>query len=149
MTGLKDLYANPPRVLCLTKPGNLRPNVISLTWGFGRSGYQCRSPHALKRHGYQRKFFLTGRGIFAMRSFLHLFFIAVLIMAALVPAKPTLAQKLVDPNVVAPEFRAAAEKRRAEQVKMMRCQRKAEEAKVLPRDRTAHINQCLQAETGK
>jgi hypothetical protein len=32
---------------------------------------------------------------------------------------------------------------------MMRCQRKAEEAKVLPRDRTAHINQCLQAETGK
>jgi hypothetical protein len=84
-----------------------------------------------------------------MRSFLHLSFIAVLIMSAFVPAKPTLAQKLVDPNVVAPEFRAAAQKRRAEQDKMMRCQRKAEEAKVLPRDRTAHINQCLQAETGK
>jgi hypothetical protein len=103
----------------------------------------------LKRHGYQREFFLTDRGIFAMRSFLHLSFIAVLIMSAFVPAKPTLAQKLVDPNVVAPEFRAAAQKRRAEQDKMMRCQRKAEEAKVLPRDRTAHINQCLQAETGK
>jgi hypothetical protein len=61
--------------------------------------------------------------------------------------RPALAQKLVDPNGVAPEFRAAAEKRRAEQVKMMRCQRKAEEAKVLPRDRTANINQCLQADT--
>jgi hypothetical protein len=75
--------------------------------------------------------------------------ISALMIAAFAPAKPALAQKLVDPNIVAPEFREAAEKRRAEQVKMQRCQRKAEEAKVLPRDRTAHINQCLQADTDK
>jgi hypothetical protein len=80
-----------------------------------------------------------------MRPFLHLVILSTLMMAAF--ARPALAQKLVDPNGVAPEFRAAAEKRRAEQVKMMRCQRKAEEAKVLPRDRTANINQCLQADS--
>jgi hypothetical protein len=83
-----------------------------------------------------------------MRSLLHLLVFSILTMA-FVPAKPALAQKLVDPNVVAPEFREAAEKRRAEQVKMIRCQRKAEEAKVLPRDRTTHINHCLQAEPEK
>lgn len=83
-----------------------------------------------------------------MRSLLHLLVFSIL-MTALVPAKPALAQKLVDPNVVAPEFREAAEKRHAEQVKMIRCQRKAEEAKVLPRDRTTHINHCLQTETEK
>ena len=33
----------------------------------------------------------------------------------------TLAQKLVDPNSVAPEYRAAAEKRRAEQLKLLQC----------------------------
>ena len=32
-------------------------------------------------------------------------------------SQTSLAQKLVDPNSVAPEFRAAAEKRRAEQLK--------------------------------
>jgi hypothetical protein len=84
-----------------------------------------------------------------MRSFLHLVFIAIIMMATFVPANPSFAQKLVNPNVVAPEFRDAAEKRRAEQVKMMRCQRKAEEAKVLPRDRAAQINQCLQADAEK
>jgi hypothetical protein len=93
--------------------------------------------------------FLTDRGSFAMRSLLQLIVILALMMAAFAPAKPALAQKLVDPSIVAPEFREAAEKRRAEQVKMLRCQRKAEEAKVLPRDRTAQINQCLQADTGK
>ena len=84
-----------------------------------------------------------------MRSLLHLVMFSTLMMAALVPAKPALAQKLVDPYVVAPEFREAAEKRRAEQVKMLRCRRKSEEAKVLPRDRTAYINQCLQADAEK
>ena len=83
-----------------------------------------------------------------MRSLLHLLVFSML-MTAFVPARPALAQKLVDPNVVAPEFREAAEKRRAEQVKMIRCQRKAEEAKVLPRDRTTHINQCLLTESEK
>jgi hypothetical protein len=58
-------------------------------------------------------------------------------------AGPALAQKLVDPKAVAPEYREAAEKRRAEQIRQRECAHKADEAKVLPRDRTAHITQCL------
>jgi hypothetical protein len=37
------------------------------------------------------------------------------------------------------------EKRRAEQIKVVECNRKANEAKVLPRDRTAYLNHCLEA----
>lgn len=55
----------------------------------------------------------------------------------------TAAQKLVDPDKVAPEFREAAAKRRSEQLKMMDCNRKADEAKVLPRDRASHVQHCL------
>jgi hypothetical protein len=54
-----------------------------------------------------------------------------------------LAEKLVDPSSVAPEYRAAAEKRRAEQIKLLECTKKADEAKVLRRDRVAYINECL------
>jgi hypothetical protein len=53
------------------------------------------------------------------------------------------ARKQVDPDKVAPEYRAAAEKRRTEQIKVAECSYKADEAKVLPRDRTAHIQHCL------
>ena len=49
----------------------------------------------------------------------------------------------LEPDQVAPEYRAAAEKRRAEQIKVAECSHKAYEAKVLPRDRTAHIQHCL------
>ena len=56
------------------------------------------------------------------------------------------AQKLVDPDKVAPEFRLAAEKRRAEQLKILECSHKVDAAKVLPRDRTAHIQECLDAQ---
>ena len=38
---------------------------------------------------------------------------------------------LVDPNSVAPEFREAAEKRRAEQIKLRECTKKADQAKGL------------------
>src|SRR5258708_20216217 len=55
----------------------------------------------------------------------------------------SLAQKLVDPNSVAPEFRAAAEKRRAEQLKLNECTKKAIVVKVLERDRTAFISSCV------
>lgn len=58
--------------------------------------------------------------------------------------QPGFAQKLVDPNSVAPEFRAAAEKRRAEQIKLVDCNHKADQAKVMPRDRPAHITHCLE-----
>lgn len=54
------------------------------------------------------------------------------------------AQKLVDPNTVAPEFRAAAEKRRAEQIKLLECTKKANQAKILPRDRAGFIGPCLE-----
>jgi hypothetical protein len=60
-----------------------------------------------------------------------------------IPLHVGFAQKLVDPDKVAPEYRAAAEKRRAEQIKVAECSHKADEAKVLPRDRTAHIQHCL------
>jgi hypothetical protein len=52
--------------------------------------------------------------------------------------------KLVDPNTVAPEYRAAAEKRRAEQIKLFECSKKADEVKVLRRDRLAYINECIE-----
>ena len=77
-----------------------------------------------------------------MKSFWHLGLIG-----ALVFCEPALAQKLVDPNAVAPEYRQAAEKRRAEQIRQRECAHKADQAKVLPRDRTAHITRCL-AEDG-
>jgi hypothetical protein len=75
-----------------------------------------------------------------LRSALQLIFIATFLFTA-----PSFAQKLVDPNSVAPEFRDAAEKWRAEQIKVVECNRKANEAKVLPRDRTAYLNHCLEA----
>jgi len=56
----------------------------------------------------------------------------------------SLAQKLVDPKSVAPEYRDAAEKRRAEQMKLVECSRKAEVAKVVHRDRAAYVNECIE-----
>ncbi len=53
------------------------------------------------------------------------------------------AQKLVDPATVAPEYREAAEKRRAEQLRQRGCSQKADAGRVLPRDRTAYLNRCL------
>jgi hypothetical protein len=66
----------------------------------------------------------------------------VLLIAALW-AGASLAEKLVDPNSVAPEFREVAEKRRAEQIKLLECTKKADAAKVLRRDRAAFVGQCL------
>lgn len=65
------------------------------------------------------------------------------IVALLDTPTPAMAQKLVDPNSVAPEFREAAEKRRAEQLKQRECQHKADEEKVLRRDRSAFVSKCL------
>jgi hypothetical protein len=67
----------------------------------------------------------------------------VIVIFSTVPLHVSFAQKLVDPDKVAPEYRAAAEKRRAEQIKVTECSHKADEAKVLPRDRAAHIQHCL------
>jgi hypothetical protein len=65
--------------------------------------------------------------------------------AAIVVAEPGFAQKLVDPDAVAPEYREAALKRRAEQIKVRDCNQKVNAAKVLPRDRAAEINRCMEA----
>jgi hypothetical protein len=54
------------------------------------------------------------------------------------------AQRLVDPTTVAPEFRAAAETRRAEQLRQQECGKKAQEEKILPRERTAFLLKCLE-----
>jgi hypothetical protein len=68
-------------------------------------------------------------------------FAFLLIQSSLIQS--SFAQKLVDPDSVAPAFRAAAEKRRAEQLKLNDCTRKANVAKVLVRDRAAFITTCL------
>ena len=77
-----------------------------------------------------------------MKSILHMSFIAIFLLIG-----PAFAQKLVDPNSVAPEYREAAEKRRAEQLKQRECAHQADVAKVLPRDRIAHITKCLAEDT--
>jgi len=54
------------------------------------------------------------------------------------------AQKLVDPGKVAPEYREAAEKRRAEQDKQQDCARKADIERILRRDRAAFVIHCVE-----
>jgi hypothetical protein len=68
----------------------------------------------------------------------------ILFAAASFFIAPSFAQKLVDPNAVAPEYREAAEKRRAEQIKQRGCAQKAEAQKVLPRERTSFLLQCIE-----
>ncbi len=60
---------------------------------------------------------------------------------------PAFAEKLVDPTSVAPEYREAAEKRRAEQIKQRDCAKKADVEKVTARERTAYLLQCLDADS--
>ncbi|WP_314961535.1 hypothetical protein [Bradyrhizobium cosmicum] len=73
-------------------------------------------------------------------------FIAAIALFATTPAR---AQALVDPAKVAPEYREAAEKRRAEQIRQRECAQKADLNKVLPRDRTVYLNHCLDALAAK
>lgn len=72
-------------------------------------------------------------------------FVQVMLLL-LVNTMPAFAEKLVDPTKVAPEYREAAEKRRAEQIKQRECAHKADVAKVMPRDRTAFLLQCIEAD---
>ena len=82
-----------------------------------------------------------------MEAHLRTIFILVVISLFAVPAAS--AQALVDPTKVAPEHREAAEKRRAEQIRQRDCAQKADAEKVLPRDRTTFLNQCLDALAAK
>jgi hypothetical protein len=77
-----------------------------------------------------------------LRSFWYL-----IVAGTFLLSQPAFAQRLVDPDKVAPEHREAAIKRRAEQVRQIDCAHKADEAKVLPRDRMAHITHCLAEHT--
>lgn len=54
-----------------------------------------------------------------------------------------LADKLVDPSAVAPEFREAAEKRRAEQIKIINCNNAAKFANVPPRESLKFMQDCI------
>jgi hypothetical protein len=83
----------------------------------------------------------VGRSV-AMARFLYVFLVVFLAISP----HASFAQKLVDPDKVAPEYREAAIKRRAEQIKVLECNQKAEHAKVLPRDRAAHVQRCLDGE---
>jgi hypothetical protein len=78
---------------------------------------------------------------------LHLFIRLTLISLLLTTSVS--AQKLVDPAAVAPEYREAAEKRRAEQIKQRECAHKADIAKILPRERTVFLLQCLETDAVK
>jgi hypothetical protein len=68
---------------------------------------------------------------------------------ALLATASARSQGLVDPSKVAPEYREAAEKRRAEQIRQRECALKADLDKVLPRDRTDYLNHCLNAMAAK
>jgi hypothetical protein len=54
------------------------------------------------------------------------------------------AEKLVDPNSVAPEFLKVAEKPGAEQIRLLECTKKADQGEVLRRDRAAFGGLCLE-----
>jgi hypothetical protein len=58
-------------------------------------------------------------------------------------AETSYTQRLVDPNAVGVEYREAAEKRRAEQIRQFECRHRADVANVLRRDLAAYIIQCL------
>jgi hypothetical protein len=73
----------------------------------------------------------------------HLKQLIIIAAIALAVTAPARSQALVDPNKVAPEYREAAEKRRAEQIRQRECALKADLEKVLPRDRTAYLTHCL------
>jgi len=66
----------------------------------------------------------------------------VLLIVALWPAA-SLAEKLVGPNSVAPEFLKVAERRGAEQIKLLEGTKKADQAEVLRRDLAAFGGLCL------
>ena len=76
------------------------------------------------------------------------YLIRVIALTVIVTA-PAAAQKLVDPATVAPEYREAAEHRRAEQMKQRECSLKADLAKVMARDRPSFVLKCMDADASK
>ncbi len=67
----------------------------------------------------------------------------IAVAAATFGGEPARADKIVDPKTVAPEFREAAEKRRAEQVKLIECNNVARIAKIPQRDLPRYVADCV------
>ncbi|MDO8978570.1 MAG: hypothetical protein Q7V17_04980 [Afipia sp.] len=81
-----------------------------------------------------------------MRHRVTLLFVAATLTglaAATVSGLPARAQKIVDPKTVAPEFREAAEKRQAEQFKLIECNNAAKVAKIQKRDMAQYVAACF------
>ena len=80
----------------------------------------------------------------------HLFRHAVIVLLTLsFSGAMSFADKLVEPDKVAPEFREAAEKRRAEQLAIINCNNAAKMANVLPRDSLKFIADCVDKANNK
>lgn len=77
-----------------------------------------------------------------MRSRATLFFL-VMVLAAALGGEPARADRIVDPKTVAPEFREAAEKRHAEQLKLIECNNAAKVAKIQRRDLAQYVAACF------
>jgi hypothetical protein len=72
--------------------------------------------------------------------------VAIVLLALALPVSSALAQtgrdEMPDPNKVAPQYRAAAEKRREELITINACKKLAEKEGVAKRDQAAYINHC-------
>lgn len=67
----------------------------------------------------------------------------VIVLLGLILPATALAQKIPDPDKVAPQYHDAAEKRRVEIIHTKACTSQAEKEKVLKRDLAAYINHCI------
>jgi hypothetical protein len=92
--------------------------------------------------------FTTRISIFSSLEFFMKHFVAAALFSMAI-ASPLSAQRLVDPTKVAPEYREAAERRRAEQIRQQECAHKADTEKVIARERTSFLLQCLESDAGK
>jgi hypothetical protein len=73
---------------------------------------------------------------------------AVALLALILPVG-ALAQKLPDPDQVAPQYREAAQKRREQVIRRMGCMLNADKEKVLKRDLATYINHCMDSVDGE
>ena len=81
-----------------------------------------------------------------MRNRVTLLFLGIVpiaLAAATFSGTPARADKIVDPKTVAPEFREAAEKRQAEQIKLIECNNAAKVAKIQKRDMAQYVAECF------
>ncbi len=68
----------------------------------------------------------------------------IALLATPISGAVSFADKLVDPSKVAPEFREAAEKRRAEQIRIINCNNAAKIANIPARDSLKFMQDCVE-----